>query len=159
MRVPFVNRRKGGRPRLKPVNNGLGPLVQKSSWDIAKSLKKVNWTNVWRIKNISREEIMTEALQQLVREFEEKMTVIFQQLVKESEGLKHEVRELQRTCEMLRAENSKMFAQNLKLKNGILHASESMKDFLQAIAEEADEAAVEEAGETAMEEAKETAWR
>ena len=143
MRVPFANSRKGGRPSLKPVNHGLGPLVQRIPWDIARSLKKVNWTKVWRIKNVSREEIMTEALQQLVREFEEKMTVIFQQLVMESEDLKKEVRELQRTCETLRAENSKLLAENLKLKNGILHASESMKDFLQAIVEEADETAVE----------------
>ena len=92
---------------------------------------------------------MTEALQQLVREFEERMTVIFQQLVKESEGLKNEVRDLQRTCEVLRAENSKMFAQNLKLKNGILQASESMKDFLQTIVEEANETGgeVEDAGQ------------
>jgi hypothetical protein len=64
------------------------------------------------------------------------MTVIFHQLVMESWDLKKEVRELQHTCEMLRAEN-------LKLKNGILHASESMKDFLQAILEEANETAVE----------------
>ena len=42
-----------------------------------------------------------------------------------------------------------MFAQNLKLKNGILHASESMKDFLQAIVEEANETAgeVKDAGQ------------
>ena len=86
---------------------------------------------------------MTEELQQLMREFEERMTVIFRQLVKESEDLKNEVRELQRTCEMQRTENSKMFAQNLKLKNGILRASESMKDFLQTIAEEANETAGE----------------
>ena len=75
-------------------------------------------------------------LQQLVREFEEKMTVIFQQLVIESWDLKKEVRELQRTCEMLRAEN-------LKLKNGILHASESMKDFLEGIEEETNETALD----------------
>ena len=75
-------------------------------------------------------------LQQQLSEFEEKMTVIFQQLVMESWDLKKEVRKLQRTCEMLRAENQ-------KLKNGILTTSESMKNFLQAIAEEADETAVE----------------
>ena len=75
-------------------------------------------------------------LQQLVREFEKKMTVIFQRLVMESWDLKQEVRELQRTCEKLRAEN-------LKLKNGILHASEGMQAFLQAALEEANETAVE----------------
>ena len=75
-------------------------------------------------------------LQQLVREFEKKMTVIFQRLVMESWDLKKEVRKLQRTCEKLRAEN-------LKLKNGILHASEGMQAFLQATLEEANETAVE----------------
>jgi ribosome-associated translation inhibitor RaiA len=111
--------------------------------DFIESLKKVNWTKVWCIKKISREEMMTEALQQLVREFEEKMTVIFQQLVKESEDLKNEVRELQRTCEMLQAEKTKVTDENLKLKNGILHASETMRDFLASIVAEANEAAAE----------------
>ena len=139
MRIPFSRSRKGGRPSLKPVNHGLGPLVQRIPWEIARSLKKVNWTKVWRIKNVSREEIMTGDLQQLVREFEGKMTGMFQEVVMESEDLKKEVRELQRTCETLRAEKTKLWAENLKLKNGILHASESMKNFLQAIVEEADE--------------------
>ena len=142
MRFPFANIRKGGRPRLKPENHGLGPLAQRFPY-IARSLKKVNWTKVWRIKNVSREEDMTGALQQLVREFEEKMTVIFQQLVTESEDLKNEVRKLQSTVESLRDENVKLFGQNLKLKNGIQTASERLKDFLQAIAEEADETAAE----------------
>ena len=91
---------------------------------------------------------MTGALQQLVREFEEKMMVIFQQLITESEDLKKEVRKLQSTSESQRAENERLFAQNdrlfaqnLKLKNGMLTASERLKDFLQGIEEEANETA------------------
>jgi DNA polymerase III gamma/tau subunit len=110
---------------------------------MVKSLKKVNWTKVWRIKKVTREEKMTEALHQLVRDFEEKMTVIFQQLVKESEDLQNEVRELNRTCEMLRAEKTTLKAENLKLKNGILHSIETMRDSLAAIVGETDEAAAE----------------
>ncbi len=83
---------------------------------------------------------MTAAMQQLIREFEEKLIVIFQQLVKESEGLKNEVRELHRNYEIMRDEKTKLQAENLKLKNGILQASESMRDFLKAIVEEANEA-------------------
>ena len=159
MRFPFANIRKGGRPRLKPENHGLGPLAQRFPY-IARSLKKVNWTKVWRIKNVSREETMTGALQQLVREFEEKMMVIFQQLVTESEDLKNEVRKLQSIGESQRAENERLFAQNerlfaqnLKLKNGMLTASERLKDFLQSIAEEANETALEvkDAGEEVAE--------
>ena len=86
---------------------------------------------------------MMEALQHLVREFEEKMTVIFQQQVKESEDLKNEIRELQRTCDILRAERNTLKAENLKLKNGILHASETMRDFLRAIVVEANDTAAE----------------
>jgi ribosome-associated translation inhibitor RaiA len=100
--------------------------------------------------------MMTEALQQLVREFEEKITVFLQQLVEKSEDLTNQVRELHRTCEMLRTERNTLRAENLKLKNGILHASETMRDFLKAIVEEANEPAAEvkdegqEAGEAAM---------
>jgi hypothetical protein len=154
MRFPFANIRKGGRPRLNPENHGLGPLAQRFPY-IARSLKKVNWTKVWHIKNVSREETMTGDLQKLVREFEEKMMVIFQQLVTESEDLKKEVRKLQSTSESQRAENDRLFAQNesqraendrlfaqnLKLKNGMLTASERLKDFLQGIEEEANEKA------------------
>jgi DNA polymerase III gamma/tau subunit len=128
--------------------------VQRNSLDILKSLKKVNWTKIWHIKKVSREEIMTEALQQLVREFEEKTTVIFQQLVKESEDLKNEVRELQNTCERLRAEKSTLTAENLKLKHGIMRASETMMDFFKTLVAEPNEAAPEaidasqEVGET-----------
>ncbi len=86
---------------------------------------------------------MTEVLQQLVREFEEKITVFFQQLVEKSEDLKNQVTELHRTCEMLQAEKATLKAENLKLKNGILHASETMRDFLQTIVAEADGAAAE----------------
>ena len=98
---------------------------------------------------------MTQALQELVREFEEKMMSIFQQLVTESEDLKKEVSKLQITGESQRAENDRLFAQNesqraendrlfaqnLKLKNGMLTASERLKDFLQGIEEEAKETA------------------
>ena len=86
---------------------------------------------------------MTEALQQLVREFEEKITVFVQQLVEKSEDLTNQVRELHRTCEMLRTERTTLKAENLKLKNGILNASETMRDFLKTIVEEANEAAAE----------------
>jgi hypothetical protein len=125
--------------------------VQRIHRDFVESLKKVNWTKVWCIKKVSREEIMTEALQQLVREFEEKMTVIFQQLVKESEDLKNEVRELQRTCEMLGTEKTTLKAENLKLKTGILRASENMRDFLQAVVADANGAVAE--GKDAAQEA------
>lgn len=93
-------------------------------------------------EDVVQEEIMIEALQQLVREFEEKMTVIIQQQVMESEDLKKEVRELRQTCETLRAEKAKLWDQNLKLKDGIKRASQNMKDSLQAIFEEANEPAV-----------------
>jgi hypothetical protein len=142
MRVPFVSSRKRGRQRLKPIDTGPGPQVDRIPRDVLKNLKKVNWTRVWRIKKVSREERMTEALHQLVSEFEEKMSVIFQQLVKESEDLKNDVRELHRTCEMLRAEKTTLKAENLKLKNGILHSIETMRDSLAAIVGEADESAV-----------------
>ena len=59
-----------------------------------------------------------------------------------SEELKNEVKELQHTCDMLRAEKAKLWAENLKLKNGILHASESMQYLLQAILEKAKETGV-----------------
>ena len=86
---------------------------------------------------------MAEALQQLVRDFEEKLMGIFQQLLKESEDLKNEVRELHHTCEMLRTEKTALKAENLKLKTGILHASENMRDFLQAIVADANGTAAE----------------
>ena len=143
MRITFANSRKGGRQSLKPVDIGSGPLVQTIHKAIARSLKKVNWIKVWSIKKVSREEMMIEALQKLVMEFEEKMTVIFQQQVKESDGLKNEVRELQRTCEMLRSEKNKFKAENLKLVKGILQAGETMRDFLVSIVAEANEAAAE----------------
>ncbi len=79
---------------------------------------------------------MTEGLKQLVADFEEKLTIIFQQMVTESERLKNEARELHRSYEILRDEKAKLKAENLKLKNGILQASESMRDFLKAIVEE-----------------------
>jgi hypothetical protein len=60
----------------------------------------------------------------------------------ESGDMKNEVEELQRTCEILRAEKAKLWAENLKLKNGILNASESMQYLLQAILEKANETAV-----------------
>ena len=91
---------KGAAQGSKPENHGLGPLAQSIPWYIARSLKKVNWTKVWCIKILSREETMTQALQELVREFEEKMMSIFQQLVTESEGLKKEVSKLQSTGEV-----------------------------------------------------------
>jgi hypothetical protein len=59
-----------------------------------------------------------------------------------SEDLENEVKELQHTCEMLRAEKAKLWTENLKLKNGILNASESMQYLLQAILEKANETAV-----------------
>jgi archaellum component FlaC len=79
------------------------------------------------------------------------MTVNFQQLVMESWDLKKKVGELERTCEMLRAEN-------LKLKNDILHAGESMQDFLQAILEDANETAeeVKDAGSRSCEDLNRT---
>jgi sugar-specific transcriptional regulator TrmB len=92
--------------------------------------------------------MMAEALQELVKDFEEKMMVIYQQLVKESEDLKNEVRELQRTCEILRAEAANSKAEYLKLKNGILHAGETMRNFLGSIVTEADEAAAEATAES-----------
>jgi hypothetical protein len=144
MRVPFTNNRKKARKSLKPVYTGAERRRQKLPRYILRSLKKVNWTKVWCIKKVSREEMMTEALQQLMREFEEKMMVIFQQQVKESEDLKNEVRELHSTCEMLRAEKTTLMAENLKLKNGILQASETMTDFLKALVVETSEAAPEE---------------
>jgi DNA polymerase III gamma/tau subunit len=143
MRVPFANSRKRGRQNLKPVYAGTERRRQRIPRDIVKYLKKVNWTKVWRIKKVSREEMMTEALQQLVREFEEKMMVIFQQLVKESEDLKNEVRELQSTCEMLRADKTTLIAENLKLKHGILQASQTMTEFLKGLVVEANEPAPE----------------
>lgn len=91
---------------------------------------------------------MTETLQQLIREFEEKTMVIFQQLVKESEDLKNEVKELQNTCEMLRAEKTTLTAENLKLKHGILQASQTMSEFLKGLVVEANEPAPEENDES-----------
>jgi cell division protein FtsB len=111
--------------------------------DIDRRLKKVNWTSIWRTKKVSQEAMMTEVLQQLLRDFEEKATVFFQQLIEKSEDLKNQVNELHSTCEMLRAEKAALKAENLKLKNGILHASETMRDFLQTIVAEADKAAAE----------------
>lgn len=86
---------------------------------------------------------MTETFQQLVREFEERMTGLHQQLLKESEDLKDEIRELHRTNEILRAEKTLLTAENLKLKNSMLHSIESMRDSLAAIVVEANEAAAE----------------
>jgi DNA polymerase III gamma/tau subunit len=143
MRILFANSRKRGRQSRKAADTGSDPLVQTIHRAIARSLKKVNWKKVWRIKKVSREEMMIEALQLLVRDFEEKMMVIFKQLVKESGDLKNEVRELQSTCEMLRSKKIMLEAENLKLKNGILHASEAMRDFLASIVAEANEAAAE----------------
>jgi cell division protein FtsB len=111
--------------------------------DIDRRLKKVNWTSIWRTKKVSQEAMMTEVLQQLLRDFEEKATIFFQQLIEKSEDLKNQVNELHSTCEMLRAEKAALKAENLKLKNGILHASETMRDFLQTIVAEADKAAAE----------------
>ena len=99
--------------------------------------------NQIKVEEVVQEEIMIEALQQLVREFEEKMTLIIQQQVRESEDMKKEVRELRQTCEMLRAEKAKLLEQNLKLKAGIKRASQNMKDSLQGILEEANEPPVE----------------
>jgi hypothetical protein len=121
----------------------VGAAGAKNPRDIVRRLKKVKWTKFWRFKRVSREEMMPDVLEQLVREFEEKTTVFFQQLVEKSEDLKNQVRKLHSTCEMLRAEKATLKAENLKLKNGILHASETMRDFLQTIVAEADEAAAE----------------
>jgi DNA polymerase III gamma/tau subunit len=143
MRVPFAHSLKRGRQSHKPVYTGSERRRKRIPRDIINSLKKVNWTKVWRIKKISREEVMTEALKQLIREFEEKTMVIFQQLVKESEDLKNEVRELQNTCEMLRAEKTTLISENLKLKHGILQASETMTDFLKSLVVDTNEAASE----------------
>jgi predicted nuclease with TOPRIM domain len=121
----------------------------KSLRDIVKGLKKVNWINVWRIKNVSREETMTESVHQLVRDFEEKLTVSFQQMVKETEDLKNEVRELNRTCDTLRGEKATLEAENLRLRDGILSSIETMRESLSALVEETNVAAAErkEAGE------------
>ncbi len=99
--------------------------------------------NQIKVGEVVREEIMIEALQQLIREFEEKMTVIIQRQVRESEEMKKEVRELRQTCETLRAEKARLLEQNLKLKAGIKRASQSMKDSLHGILEEANEPPVE----------------
>jgi uncharacterized protein YdcH (DUF465 family) len=99
---------------------------------------------LWAFKKVNQEEMMIEALQQLIREFEGKITVFFEQIVKESEDLKDEVRELQNTCEMLRAEKTTLVAENLKLKDGIMHASKTMVDFFKALLVETKEAAPEE---------------
>jgi HPt (histidine-containing phosphotransfer) domain-containing protein len=120
----------------------LKPGISLTLLDNVRSLKKVNW-KFWRIKKVSREEIMTEALQQLLRDFEEKMTVIFQQLAKESEDLKNEVRELESTCEMLRAEKTTLIAKNMKLKYDILQAGDTLRDTLRNIVMEANEPAPE----------------
>ncbi len=95
--------------------------------------------NQIKVGEVVQEEIMVEALQQQVREFEEKMTLIIQQHVRESEDMKKEVRELRQTCEMLRAEKAKLLEQNLKLKAGIKRASQNMKESLQGILQEANE--------------------
>ena len=87
---------------------------------------------------------MIEALQKLIREFEGKMTVFFEQMVEESDDLKNEVRELQKTCEMLRAEKSTLMTENQKMKHGIMHASETMIDFFKTLLVETNEAAPEE---------------
>jgi predicted nucleic acid-binding Zn-ribbon protein len=159
MGIRFSNSRKGDRQSLEPANTGSGLLMQRIPQDILRCLRKVNWTKVWRIKQVSKEEVMIEALQQLVREFEEKMRAIFQQpvkefeekmmaifqqLVKESADLKNEVRELQRDCETLRTERTTVKAENLKLKSAIMSAGETMRDFLQAIVAEVNEPAAEE---------------
>jgi septal ring factor EnvC (AmiA/AmiB activator) len=110
-------------------------VVHRIPRDVVKNLKKVNWTKVWHLKKINREDMMTEELHQLVKEFEEKMSVIFQQLVKEADDLKNEVRDLNRTCDMLRAEKTALKTENLRLKNGILHSIETMRDSLASIVE------------------------
>jgi archaellum component FlaC len=110
-----------------------------------KGRQSLIWSKVWPLKKLSREQMMIEALQQLIRELEGKMTVIFQQLVKESEDLKNEVKELQSTREMLRTEKSRLTAKNLILKYGILQASETIRDLLWNIVMEANESAPEQA--------------
>jgi hypothetical protein len=113
---------------------------------VVKGLKKVNWTKVWHLKKINREDMMTEELHQLVKEFEDKMTVIFQQMVKEADDLKSEVRDLNRTCEMLRADKTALKTENLRLKNGILHSIETMRDSLASIVEGEEGGEEKEAG-------------
>jgi cell division protein FtsB len=143
MRILLWSSHPGSPQSLKSVDDKPGPLLQRIPRDIVKSLKKVNWIKVWRIKKVGREETMTESLHQLVREFEEKLTIIFLQMVKEAEDLKNEVKDLNRSCDTLRAEKTTLKAEILKLKNGILHSIETMRDSLSTIVEEADEAAAE----------------
>ena len=80
---------------------------------------------------------MTESVHQVVRDLEEKLSVLFQQMVTETEDLKNEVRELNRTCDTLRGEKATLKAENLKLKTGILNTLETMRDSLSALVEEA----------------------
>jgi hypothetical protein len=150
MPVLLLSSRRLSSPRFKPREAGRGSQIHIIPRDIVKSLKKVNWTKVWHLKQINREDMMTEELHQLVKEFEEKMSVIFQQLVKEADDLKNEVRELNRTCDMLRADKTALKTENLRLKNGILHSIETMRDSLASIVEGEEGGEDKEAGKEGM---------